>query len=119
MGWAPARHTTCFGAAACAQNTTHSGNIQGTFREHSGNIQGTFREHSGNISGNIEGTLKEHLKMAAVSPQLPSAVTNIVDRTSGSPSLFMPERYASFTQREVLLLVPASLEDTLRSEKDR
>jgi hypothetical protein len=30
---------------------SHSGNIQGTFREHSGNIQGTFREHSGNIQG--------------------------------------------------------------------
>jgi hypothetical protein len=26
-----------------------SGNIQGTFREHSGNIQGTFRKYSGNI----------------------------------------------------------------------
>jgi antitoxin component of RelBE/YafQ-DinJ toxin-antitoxin module len=30
-----------------------SGNIQGTFREHSRNIQGTFREHSGNIQENF------------------------------------------------------------------
>jgi hypothetical protein len=40
----------------------HLGNIQGTFRElqpfreHSRNIQGTFREHS----GNIQGTFREH-----------------------------------------------------------